>query len=132
MADVRFPADHRRLSDVLNGETHTYLPIFNAQPRSAPDWGDAQTVVLTDAISWVEARTEPEYQGDQRGGRFHTVVIDLKGPAVTVRGELFVGADSSVYQTLTNGNRFICLRNAKFLETGEETPFLAVSTRQWA
>ena len=115
---------------MLNEESCTYLPIYNTNAGSAPDERGAQTVILMDAISWVEALSETTQRSIKRDGALRSVVIELADPAVTLRGDLFVRDDSAVYQTLADAGRFISLRNVSFQGSDETTPFLAVATRQ--
>ena len=126
---VDLPAEHQRISDILNGP-EDYL-MLRQEERPLPSDERGIVAIFNEAISYVEALEEPERSKSlRREGKFHPVTAELKEPAVTIQAELFVPENGTIRAVLNGPRRFINLRNVRFINSIEKYGYLAVGKKQ--
>ncbi len=116
---------HPRISDILNS-AEPFL-LIREEEDSSVDEGRFQAIPK-DSLSYVEALDEPENPSWLRiEGTLRPITVELREPAATLRGELFVPTEDNWVTVLLDGLTFINLVNVEFVNSVERYEYLAIS-----
>lgn len=129
IGSVVLPEGFERISDVLNDQSN-WLEVLPVDAGISKKVQGSQ-VMVKEAITYVEAIEEPrQHTSALHCGRFVPVVVEMKEPAPQqLVAELFVPYDETLFDVLSDGRKFVCMRNVHFPNFVERYPFLAVNKK---